>query len=138
MVGAVLHVGAIRLQLSILLEGLVVRALKLGEAPLLGHVDLLAARELELCTAQRLDDSSLVLIGSTDAHDGLANVDSGNSALRLAEGSSHSSLEPISSGTAQHFVDAHHVEGVYAHTNVERIFAAVLDEVLVGANAAGL
>lgn len=42
---------------------------------------------------------------------------------------------PICTGAAEHFVDAEHVEGVAAHTKVESVLAAVLDHVLVAANA---
>ena len=47
-------------------------------------------------------------------------------------------LLPISSGTGQHFVDAEDVEGVDPNPDVEPILAAVLDEVLVAADAPGL
>ena len=58
--------------------------------------------------------------------------------MGLAEGASHSSLEPISSGTGQHFVDPQHVEGVDPHPDVEAILATVLDQVFVAANTSGL
>ena len=48
------------------------------------------------------------------------------------------SLLPISSCTGQHFVDAEDVEGVDPNPDVEPILAAVLDEVLVAADAPGL
>jgi len=60
-----------------------------------------------------------------------------NGSLGFAEGTSHSSLEPISSGTRQHFVDADHMEGVNTHPDVECILTAVLHQVFVGANATG-
>ena len=47
-------------------------------------------------------------------------------------------LLPISSGTGQHFVDAENVEGVDSDSDVEPILAAVLDEILVAADAPGL
>ena len=58
--------------------------------------------------------------------------------MGLAEGASHSGLEPISSGTGQHFVDPQHVEGVDPHPDVEAILATVLDQVFVAANTSGL
>ena len=58
--------------------------------------------------------------------------------MSLAEGASHSSLEPISSGTGQHFVDPQHVEGVNPHPDVESILAAVLDKVFVAADTPSL
>ena len=39
-VWAILDIGAIGFELSILLHGLVKRSLKLGESPFLGHIDL--------------------------------------------------------------------------------------------------
>ena len=45
---------------------------------------------------------------------------------------------PISSGTGQHFVDTEDVEGVNPDPDVERILAAVLDEILVAADTASL
>ena len=41
-----------------------------------------------------LDESSLVLLVGPDGHERLADADAGNGSLGLAEGSSHSSLEP--------------------------------------------
>merc|ERR1719278_2282827 len=55
-------------------------------------------------------------------------------AVGLAIGAPHSGLEPISSGTGQHFVDPQHVERMDSHPNVEAFLAAVLDKVLVAAN----
>ena len=62
----------------------------------------------------------------------------GSGAMSLAEGASHSGLEPISSGTGQHFVDPQHVEGVNPHPDVESILAAVLDKVFVAADTPSL
>lgn len=44
---------------------------------------------------------------------------------------------PISSGTRQHLVDPNNVEWMDTHTNVELIFAAMLDQVFVAANTSG-
>lgn len=44
-------------------------------------------------------------------------------------------LQPISAGARKHLVDAEDVEGVHAHTQVERVLASVLHHVLVGCNA---
>ena len=58
--------------------------------------------------------------------------------MSLAEGASHSSLEPIGSGTGQHFVDPQDVEGVNPDPDVESILAAVLDKVFVAADTPSL
>lgn len=54
---------------------------------------LLTAGELELGTPEGLDDTRLVPIAGPHTHDRLANVHSGDSSLRLAERTSHPSLE---------------------------------------------
>ena len=56
---------------------------------------LLAARELELGSPERLHNSSLVLVRRTDAHNRLTDADTGYSALGFAKSSTHSSLEPV-------------------------------------------
>jgi hypothetical protein len=76
-------------------------------------------------------------ITSSDAHENLANVHTGNSAVRLAEGTTHSSLQPIGASTRQHLVDADDVEGMGTDTEMETFLSGVLDEVLVGANTGG-
>ena len=78
------------------------------------------------------------LVVSPDGDEDLSNLDPGGGAVGLAEGASHSGLEPVSSGTGQHFVDAENVEGVDSDSDVEPILAAVLDEILVAADAPGL
>ena len=114
---------------------------------------LLTSRVLELGSAQGFNDSSPVFVTRADAHDGLSNVYSCNCTLGFTKGTTHSSLEPeyitlinsqsfrkrvkqlpISSGTAQHFVDANHMEGMNSHPDVESVFAAVLHQVLVNQN----
>ena len=56
----------------------------------------------------------------------------------LSPGTAHSSLKPIGSGAGQHLVDADDVEGVDTDTEMERVLARGLDDVLVGANTGGL
>ena len=72
--------------------------------------------------------------------------------VRLAERTTHTSLQsagmlthfknlhsspnaPIGAGTRKHLVDAQHVERVLAHAQMERVLAAVLHQVLVGADS---
>ena len=59
--GDVLHVDSVVLQSSLLLHGGVLLAVPLAETPVLAHIDLLSAGELELRTSQSLD--SLILSG---------------------------------------------------------------------------
>jgi hypothetical protein len=77
-------------------------------------------------------------ITSADAHENLANVDTGDSAVGLTPGTTHTGLQSIGTGTRQHLVDTDNVEGVGADSEVETLFTGVLDEVLVGANTGGL
>lgn len=44
-------------------------------------------------------------------------------------------LQAIGTSARKHLVDAKHMEGVRPHTQVEGIFARVLDHVLVGSDA---
>lgn len=80
----------------------------------------------------------LTRVTSADAHDDLTNVDTGNSAVGLAPGTTHTGLQSIGTSARQHLVDTDDVEGVGADTQVETFLAAVLDEVLVGADTGGL
>ena len=134
-VGLVLHADTIGHELVLAQELFVLLALELGEAPLVRHVDLLTAGKLELGTTQRLDDHRLVLILGTHRHDRLADVDACDCAERLAEGATHTRLQTIGACARQHLVDADDVEGMDAHADVEGVLAAVLDKVLVGADA---
>lgn len=111
---------------------------ELGKAPLFGYVDLLAAGELELGSAQGFDHVLLVLQLGADRHDDLADVDPRHCALRFPEGTSHAGLEPVSARAGQHLVDADDMEGVQPHSDVEAVLTTALHHVLVGADACGL
>ena len=68
--------------------------IKLSKSPLLGDVDLLAARELDLGPVEGLNHMLLVLQLAADGHYDLANVDPGHCALGLSKGTTHTCLEP--------------------------------------------
>jgi len=121
---------------SLLLEVLLTS--ERGEAPVLGDNDLLSARELVLGSSESLKGNGAVGITSADAHENLANVDTGDSAVGLAPGTTHTSLQSIGTGARQHLVDTDDVEGVSTDSEVEALLTGVLDEVLVGANTGGL
>jgi len=137
-VGSVLDTSAVEDELVLRVELLVLLALELGKAPLVGDINLLSAWVLELSTSQSLNNNGLVLVLGADRHDWLANVDAGHGAEGLAEGTAHTSLQTIGACARQHLVDAENVEGMHAHTNVERVLTAVLHHVLVGADTSGL
>ena len=91
---------------------------------------LLTTRELELGTPESLNDGILMSVVSPDGHQRLSDPDTGDGSLGFTEGTSHSGLEPISSGTRQHFVDTEDVVGMHADSDVELILGGVLDHVL--------
>lgn len=77
-------------------------------------------------------------VTSADAHDDLANVDTGNRAVGLAPGTTHTGLQSIGTSARQHLVDTDDVEGVDADAEMETLLSGGLDEVLVGADTGGL
>merc|ERR1712183_67178 len=109
-----------------------------SEAPFLRSEDFLTTRELELSTSQSFNSSWFVVVFATNRHQRLTNIDTSHGSLGFSIGTSHSSLEPISSGTRQHFVDADNVEGMDTHPDVEGIFTSNLGHVLVGTNTSSL
>lgn len=94
----------------------------------------MSSRELELGTTQSLDNHGLVLVLGTHRHDGLTDVDTRNSALRLAERTTHTGLQTIGACARQHLVDANDVERMHPHSYMKTVLANRLDEVLVGAD----
>jgi hypothetical protein len=161
-VGEELDVGTIGKEVTsgLLLE--VLLATERSEAPVLGDNDLLATRELVLGATESLKSGSLVCkkllashvlsdivllqaslgertgVTSPDGHDDLTNVDTGNSAVGLTPGTTHTSLQSIGTSARQHLVDTDDVIGVDTDTEMERLLSADLDEVLVGANTGSL
>lgn len=123
-VGLVVAGDAVRQQATVLAHRLIVGRVPLGEAPLSADGNLLPAGELELGSTQGLDD--VLLVGLLHAHgkDHLTDVDAGDGAQWLAKGAAHSRLQSIGSGAGQHLVDAQHVEGMHADTDVEGVLAA--------------
>lgn len=75
---------------------------------------------------------------AANRQEGLADVNTGNGTLGLAEGTTHTGLQTICTGARKHFVDAENVERMDTHTHVEGVLAAVLGDVLVAANASSL
>jgi len=132
-----LDVGTVDLDLPFLAGGSVLLAPQRGEAPVLGHDDLLATRELVLGTAESLDGGGAVGILGAERQDDLANVDAGDGAVRLAPGATHTGLQTICTGARQHLVDADDVVRVAADTEMETVFSGCLDHVLVGADTGG-
>jgi hypothetical protein len=137
-VGEELNVGTVGKEVTsgLLLE--VLLATERSEAPVLGDDDLLATRELVLGAAESLESGSLVGVTSPDGHDDLANVDTGNSAVGLTPGTTHTSLQSIGTSARQHLVDTDDVIRVDTDAEMEGLLSTDLDEVLVGANTGSL
>ena len=112
--------------------------IELGKSPLLGDVDLLTARELELGPAEGFSHMLLVLQLGVDGHYDLATVDPGHCALGLSKDTVQTCRESISSSARQHLVDANDMEGVEAYSDVKTIFATAFHHVLVGTNTGSL
>merc|ERR1719161_3508012 len=114
-----LHVHALRDQAALGLVLLVVLLLERREAVVVRDVDLLAARDLALRTAQGLAGGLALVLTGSDRQEDLADVHTGNRAVGLAEGTTHTSLETICTSARQHLVDTQHVEGVRANAEME-------------------
>merc|ERR1719460_1855788 len=133
-----LHVHTLRDQAALGLGLLVVLRLEAREAEVLRHVDLLAARDLALRTAQGLA-SGVALVGTgADRQEDLADVHTGDRAVGLPEGTAHTGLETICTSARQHLVDTHDVERVRANAEVERILPGQADHALVRRNTRSL
>ena len=78
--------------------------IKLSKSPVLGDVDRLAPRELELGPAERLNHMLLILQLGMDGHRNLTNVDPGHCVLGLSKGPSHTCLEPKLGWSHRHLV----------------------------------
>ena len=132
-----LDVGTIDLDTTFLAETDVFIAAQRGEAPVLGDDDLLATGELVHGAAEGLDGEVTVGVTGADGEEDLANVHASNGAVGLTEGTTHTGLETIGSGTGQHLVDTDDVVWVCSHSHVETFLSGNLDQVLVGANTGG-
>lgn len=71
----------------------------------------------------------LTRVTSADREKDLADVDTGDSAVGLAKGTTHSSLQSIGTGARQHLVDANDVVWVGADAHVESFLSGSLDHV---------
>ena len=68
-------------------------------------------------------------VASTARKDDLADVDTGDKAVGLAEGTTHTSLKSIGTGARQHLVDTDDVVGVGADAEVEGLLTGGLHHV---------
>jgi len=128
-------VSTIGYEASLLAESRVLFTVELGESPLFGDHDLLLSGELEGSTASSLDDVLGHVVLAANGEDDLSNLHTGHDTVGLAKGTTHSSLEPISSSAGKHFVDADNVPWVNSYAHVEAFLSSHLNDVFVAANA---
>merc|ERR1712054_73862 len=117
--------------LAVLLENL-------GETPHARCIDLLAPSNLVLRTTKSLQSMLLDTLTAANRGENLANLDASDSAVGLAESTTHTGLKTISTGAGKHFVDAQHVEGMHTNAHVEGVLPCTLRHVLVACNTARL
>jgi len=110
----------------------------LSQTPEAGSIDLLATSNLVLGTTECFKCMLAHVLAAADGAQNLANVDTGDSTVRLTEGTSHPSLETISAGAGKHLVDTNDVERVHTDADVESILTRTLGHVLVACNTACL
>ena len=82
----------------------------------------------------RVTAGQLTGVTAADRQKNLANVDTGDSAVGLTPGTTHTGLQSIGTSARQHLVDTDDVVRVGTDAQVEGILATRLDHVLVGAN----
>jgi hypothetical protein len=92
---------------------------------------------LVLATPQSLKSNGAVGVPRPDGHKDLANVDTGDKTVGLAESTTHTRLQSIGTSARQHLVDTDDVVGVDTDTEMEGFLSGSLDEVLVGADTGG-
>jgi len=138
MVTKQLSVDTIRHDSTLTLVLQVISTAELGEAPLSALNDLLATRELELGATQSLTGMGSIVVLAAHRKENLANVHPSTGTLGLAEGTPHSSLEPISPSTRKHLVDTEHMEGVNPDPEVEGILSCRLGHVFVARDTGSL
>ena len=71
----------------------------------------------------------LTRIACAHREDDLADVDTSDSAVWLAEGTAHSSLQSIGTSARQHLVDADDVVWMGAHTEMETFLSCDLHKI---------
>ena len=120
------------------LAGLVLLRGEASEADLAGDIDSLTTSKLHLCTTESLDEVGAVRGLGTNREDDVTDIDTGNHACGLTEGTTHTGLQTIGTCTGKHLVDTEDVEGVDTDTEVEAFLAGVLGKVLVGAHTGSL
>lgn len=111
---------------------------ELGETPVLGSVDLLSAWELHFGSSKGFVSVVVVIFFGSDGQDWISDVDSRDQTVWFTVSTPHTCLEPIGTGTTQHFVDSGDVVRMGSDSQMVSVFTSHLDHVLVGTNSSGL
>jgi hypothetical protein len=91
-----------------------------------------------MCFDFEMSLGQLTGVTAAQRQENLANVDTGDSAVGLTPGTTHTSLQSIGTSARQHLVDTDDVVRVGTDTEMEGVLATTsLDHVLVGANTGG-
>ena len=93
---------------------------------------------LVLATPESLEGVGAQGVLCPEGHQDLADVDTSDKAVGLAEGTTHTRLQSIGTSARQHLVDADDMVRVDADAEMEGLLSGSLDHVLVGANTGGL
>jgi hypothetical protein len=136
--GDVLDVDTIRDNPALLSASYVVLTVEFGEPPLQRSHDLLSAGELELGSAEGLDDVGSVGVLGSHGEDDLANADTGSHLHGLAVRASHTTGQTICTSAGQHLVLTNDVERVGSAADVVAFLAGGLGQVLVAGHTGSL
>merc|ERR1719416_140094 len=133
-----LDVHTVRDETALRLVLLVVTTRELGEAPVVGDVDLLTSREFELGTTQSLDGMLLLVILASHGDQHLSDVDTSDLTVGLTERTSHTGLEPIGTSTRKHLVHTKDMEWMRTDSDMVGLLTSVGRQVLVHRDTSGL
>ena len=124
-----LNICAIDQNTTLLLELNILVTSQRCKAPVLADNDLLTARELVHRSSKCFNGGGTAGISGADREENLADVDTGDCAVWLAPGTSHTGLQSISTSAGQHLVDAHDVVWVGSDSEMETFLSGDLDKV---------
>jgi hypothetical protein len=108
-----------------------------SETDLAGDDDVLSAGKFVLASAEGLEGVLDMLLLYSDGTKDVTNFNSASLSVGLTPGSSHTSLETISTSAGQHLVDSEGVPRVLADSEVETVLGELVGQVFVGGNTAG-
>jgi len=107
---------------------------ELGKSKFVRNNYFLSSGELILGSSESFDNVGFVDFFASYGEQDLFNINTSYSSTRLSKGSSHTSLESISTSTRKHFVDSQYVPRVNSYSHMEGIFSSHLGNVFVSAD----